>query len=248
MGAGHDDPQVIATKKAEADYSSTGQYLLMAISTTADQFVKASVAGQKVFGPLVDNPASGVAGALKFAGLAKVVLGGTVDEGDKLTTDANAKGVKSTSPQDYVFGEAFEPGVVNDPILVRMSHTGFKGQPVLVTFHYKLTSMADGDIITTYTPGFAGKITKFSALVTDPVTTASDLTTLNLEIGTTDLTGGALALTSANMTPLGAVVDSTAITAANVFSATDTISMEASATTAFAEGEIAVIIKLEPLD
>lgn len=105
-----------------------------------------------------------------------------------------------------------------------------------------LAKLADGDIVTTYTPGFAGSIVKISFVVTDPVTTAAKLSTLNLEIGTTDLTGGALALTSANCTPLGAVIDAAAITAANRFGAGDTISVEASSTTTFIEGEGVLLI------
>ncbi len=112
----------------------------------------------------------------------------------------------------------------------------------ILSIPIKLANLADGDIVTEFTPGFAGSIVAYSFVVTDPATTAAKLSTLNLEIGTTDLTGGALALTSANCTPLGKVTDAAAITAANRFGAGDTISLEASSTTAFIEGEGVLLI------
>jgi hypothetical protein len=93
-----------------------------------------------------------------------------------------------------------------------------------------------GDVLTNFTPGFAGKILRVAFAVSTVVTTAAKAVTLNLEIGTTNVTGGAVALTSANCTPLGAVVAGSAITAANAFTASDTISVEAASVTAFSEG------------
>jgi predicted RecA/RadA family phage recombinase len=118
----------------------------------------------------------------------------------------------------------------------------------ILTIPIKLAKLANGDIVTTYTPGFAGVIEKVSFVVTDPATTADKAATLNLEIGTTNLTGGVITLSSAaggNALTLGKVVDGTAITAANVFGAADTISVEASSVTAFAEGEGALLIVIK---
>lgn len=105
-----------------------------------------------------------------------------------------------------------------------------------------------GDVLTTYTPGYAFKVLAIGFAVSVPVTTADKLATLNVEIGTTDVTGGAVALTSANCTPLGAVVSGTAITAANTGTSTDSISVEAASVTAFAEGWGYVLIKLQNMD
>ena len=108
--------------------------------------------------------------------------------------------------------------------------------------HLKLAKLANGDIITNFHAPCTGELVSMSAIVTDPATTAAKLGTLNLEIGTTNVDGGALALTSANMTPLGAVVDATAITGNNSFASGDHISVEASSVTAFIEGEIELVI------
>jgi len=104
------------------------------------------------------------------------------------------------------------------------------------------------DVITAYTPGYRFKILSVSFAVTKVVTTAAKAATLNLEIGTTDLTGGVIALTSANCTPLGALVAGTAITANNVGTSSDTISLEASSVTAFAEGDGTLLIRIQNMD
>lgn len=107
---------------------------------------------------------------------------------------------------------------------------------------------AAGDVLTTYTPGFAFKVLSVDARVSAAVTTVAKAATLNLEIGTTDLTGGAVALTSANCTPLGAVIAGSAVTAANVGTAADTISVEAATVTAFAEGAVLLMVRIQNMD
>lgn len=119
------------------------------------------------------------------------------------------------------------------------------GSRSILSLPIALAGVADGDVLTTFTPGFAGKIVKMDFAVTTKVTTASKATTLNAEIGTTNVTGGVIALTSANCTPLGAVVAGTAITAANSFTASDTVSIEASSTTAFSEGAGVLFVVVE---
>lgn len=114
----------------------------------------------------------------------------------------------------------------------------------IISIPITLANVADGDVLTAYTPGFKGSVIAVDFAVSTAVTTGSKATTLNLEIGTTNLTGGAVALTSANCTPLGAVVAGSAVTTANSFSATDTISVEASSTTAFVEGAGYLLIKV----
>jgi hypothetical protein len=84
-------------------------------------------------------------------------------------------------------------------------------------------------------------------VVTDPATTGDKLATLNLEIGTTDVTGGVVSLTSATgggTLTLGELTEGTAITGNNAFDDTDTISVEAASVTAFAEGEGVLLIVL----
>jgi len=109
-------------------------------------------------------------------------------------------------------------------------------------------NIAAADLLTAFTPGHRFKLLSTAWAVVEPVTTGGDGATLNAEIGTTNVTGGEIVLTSANCTPLGAIVAGAAITGGNVGSATDTISIEGSAVTAFAEGEGAVILRIQNLD
>ena len=61
----------------------------------------------------------------------------------------------------------------------------------------KLKNLANGDVVTEYIPGFAGVIEKVSFVITDKATTADKTAKLNLEIETTNVTGGEITLSSA---------------------------------------------------
>ncbi len=101
-----------------------------------------------------------------------------------------------------------------------------------------------GDVVTDFRPGVDGVIENFSFVVNKPVTTGSKLATLNLEIGTTNVTGGTIALTSALATPQGKVIECAAITAANTIGRDDTLSIEAASVTAFSEGTGSLIVRI----
>lgn len=116
-------------------------------------------------------------------------------------------------------------------------------QVVVLPFYVPLAAITGAqDVVTAFPLTFAGTITAFDFVVARPVTTAAKLATLNIEIGETDLTGGAIALTSAAATPMGKVISSTAITAGNTFAAGDTLSIEASSVTAFSEGDGTLLV------
>ena len=111
-----------------------------------------------------------------------------------------------------------------------------------VTFPITNATLADADIVTEWTPGFAGTLEKFYYVTNVPASTPDKLSTLNLEIGTVDVTGGLLELTTAKIDTLGKVVAASDITALNTFGATSTISVEAATTTEFIEGSGSLII------
>lgn len=226
-----------------ADYSAK-QYYAMAQNGSA-QAVLPTVQGQRCIGILQDDPdAANRVGNIMALGISKCVYGGTVDEDDPLCCDSGGKLIKATSEAEHVLGRAVKAGVANDVGMILLGPNeqhGAGGR--VIALPIKLAKITGaGDVLTNWTPGFAGKITKVAFAVTDPVTTAAKAATLNLEIGSTNVTGGEVALTSANCTPLGAVVAGAAITAANTFTATDTISVEAASVTAFAEGEGVLLI------
>jgi hypothetical protein len=121
----------------------------------------------------------------------------------------------------------------------------FNGR-VPVSIPVVLSKHTNGSIAARFTPGFKGTIRKITASVTDPATTGSKLATFTPAIATVATTGGALALTSANCTPVGAKVDGSSITALNAFGATDEITIAASSVTAFVEGQVVIYLFLDP--
>lgn len=119
-----------------------------------------------------------------------------------------------------------------------------------VTIPLALASMttAAADLVTGWIPGHRGLIKKVQFVTTTLGTGTSASQVINLEIGSTDVTGGVLTLLLADTTPLGKIKDATAITALNEFSATDTISVEVAASgTVFTAGSGALIIQIQNL-
>ncbi len=122
------------------------------------------------------------------------------------------------------------------------------------TYQHPLTSLATGlstaaiDLLTSYTPGFPFKIVGFTFTTTVAGTGTSASQTFNLEIGTTNVTGGSLVLTLASQATIGTITSATAITALNVGTATDSISIEMAASgTVFTAGAGYFTITLQNL-
>ncbi len=121
--------------------------------------------------------------------------------------------------------------------------------------YHPLTSLATGlstsaiDILTGFTPGFNFKILDFGFVTTVVGAGAGASQTFNIEIGTTNLTGGSLNVTLASTDTIGKITSATAITAANVGTASDTISIEMAASgTVFSSGAGYFFIKVQNLD
>jgi hypothetical protein len=111
-------------------------------------------------------------------------------------------------------------------------------------FFVNLADIAAADLVTAFAPGFNGRIVAIDFYVEKAATTAAKLATLTPKVGSTNVTGGALALTSANCTPAGAKVAGAAITGGNTFTASQTIGLVGSSVTAFIEGAGWVVLTL----
>jgi predicted RecA/RadA family phage recombinase len=116
------------------------------------------------------------------------------------------------------------------------------GAVSIISIPVTLALIADGDIVTDITPGFAGTVLRTQFVTTTKATTGAKLSNLSLDINATPVTGGVLALTTAGCDTLGKVVAGTAVTAANVFTATDKLSVNAAYTTTFGEGAGVLLI------
>lgn len=105
---------------------------------------------------------------------------------------------------------------------------------------------AAADLITDWVPGHRGKIVGMQFFTTALGTGTGASQSLNLEIGSTDVTGGVLALTLATTTPLGKKIAASAITALNEFGADDTISLEVAASgTVFTAGDGVILLEIQ---
>lgn len=228
---------------AAADLSAK-QYF--AVKITAADTINLSGAGENAIGILQNKPTSGQTATVMVMGESMAMYGDTVTAGANLMANASGKLVPATGT-NAVIAVAREAGAVDEihtVFLVTRSTAGVNTKAIF-SYYVPLAGLVTGDILTTYTPGFAGTITKVSAAVVTATTDIDADATINLEIGTTNLTGGVVTLSDANVTPKGAVIDGTAVTAANVFTAVDTISIEAVVTNAFSDGAIMVLVVIE---
>jgi hypothetical protein len=237
---------------------------LVKLSTSADFKVLQATAGDRPIGISQEGtryapgtPAdTGIAAAAgdtpRVFGLGEICLlelgtGGAV-RNDLLKSDANGKGV-TASAGDEVGAIALESGAAGEKIKVQVISRNFRGFTTvrqIVSIPLDLASITGSqDVLTSFTPGFSGKIIKLDAVVNVPVTTAAKAVNLNAEIGSTNLTGGVIGLTSANCATMGAVVAGSSVTAGNTFTANDTISLEASGVTAFVEGTVTILMVIE---
>lgn len=235
---------VIGHLAAAADYSTTGQYRGMIASTAANHTaVLASVAGQQIIGVLRNEPASGEACEIVESGIAKGIAGGTIVRGDRLSVDANGAFV-AASGAGAICGVALESaasGAIFSMLVERHSLSR-----VSLAFAIGLASIPAGDVVTSFPLPGAGRIVGFRYVPGVVSTTAGDGMDLNLEIGTTNLTGGVLSLTSANTNTMGVITSATAITGANTYAPGALLSIEgATGAGAFAEGSGTLFVDLE---
>jgi hypothetical protein len=122
-------------------------------------------------------------------------------------------------------------------------------QTVAIPLQLASMTTAAADLITNYTPGYAFELLSLEFVTTTLGTGASASQVLNLEIGTTNVTGGVLTLLLADTDTLGKKKAATAITAANVGTAADTISLEVAASgTVFTAGAGFALLKLRNMD
>ena len=110
-------------------------------------------------------------------------------------------------------------------------------------------STSAADLMTNYVPGYAFELLSAEFITTNPGVGASASQVLNIEIGSTNVTGGVLTLTEASTSALGEKTAATAITAANTGTASDTLSIEVAASgTVFTAGDGILLVKLRNMD
>lgn len=111
-------------------------------------------------------------------------------------------------------------------------------------FPVDLVDVSAADVVSGIRLGVDGTIENVEWIQRTPATTAAKAATLSLKIGSTAVTGGAVALTSANCTPLGARVAGTQVTAANRITKKDALTVVAASVTAFVEGKGTLYVRV----
>lgn len=92
--------------------------------------------------------------------------------------------------------------------------------------------------------GVIGTLEYYEILVKTPVTTGAKLATIQPTINGVAVTGGALAMTSALLTPANLILPAPLITGNNAITAASFIGFVGSGVTAFVEGEIMISLRL----
>lgn len=115
-----------------------------------------------------------------------------------------------------------------------------------LTFPIDAATIANGDLLTNYVPGHAFKILKVDAICNKAVTTGAKAATINMEINTTNLTGGVVSLSGTYS--LGGQINGSVVSANNTGTASDSFSIEASGVTTFVEGSFVFVVSIANQD
>lgn len=234
---------------AAADLSAKRYYAVKL--DTAGKIVLAG-AGEGSIGILQRGEGVGKVCPVMMLGISYAILGAAVaTPGTNLTPDANGKLV-TAGGSDVVLAYNLIAGNDGDIIpvcLVTRTSSGITGLAKAYThlcFPVELKNLDNGEVVTDFIPGFAGKIKKVAYIAHTPATTADKTATLTMEIETTAVTGGQVDLTTVACGTMGKVTAGSAITAANSFTATQKVSILAANTAApFIEGSGVVVVTIE---
>lgn len=114
--------------KAGADLSGN-QFYLVKLDANGD-VVLAAAATDKIHGVLLNKPKSGEAASVGRIGVAKILAGGAIAIGDRITSDAAGKGVAAApaaGTNNGTVGIALEAGAAGEIVSVELSVTTFQG-------------------------------------------------------------------------------------------------------------------------
>jgi len=222
-------PVALATSVADSSWAGIGQVIFISDGTNWAHFRVLTVPSSTSFTlTWLDYPNDAV-------GTTVIAIGATVSPAGVLAT--------FSPPADLT------NNTTGTPAATLNAGTG------VATLTIPLTSLVTGlgvlaiDLLTNYVPGYAFKLLAFDFITTVAGTGAGASQVFNLEIGTTNVTGGVLTVTLASTATIGVQTNGTAITAANTGTATDTLSIEmAAGGTVFTAGAGYFVIKVQNMD
>lgn len=158
--------------------------------------------------------------------------------GDDTTAIIGFHGTAPVAQRSGANGTALTDSTGGDVTGATLASTaGITTLSIPITLASMTTSAAD--LVTAYTPGYKFKILAVHFATTTVSTGDAASQVLNVEIGTTNVTGGVVTATLAG----------TAVTAANTGTASDTISVEVAASgTVFTAGDGVLLIRIQNMD
>lgn len=162
--------------------------------------------------------------------------------------------VKASTSEAYLYDSTKFTTAITDSSGGAASSTVAAGVGMYKMYH-PLTRLATDlgtgaiDLLTNYTVGHKFKITSFDFVTTTAGTGAGASQVFNLEIGTTNLTGGVCTVTLSSTDTIGKITAGTAVTANNTGTSTDTLSIEmAAGGTVFTAGAGYFLIGITNMD
>lgn len=88
--------------------------LVKADVSNDESIVLAAAATDPIIGVLVNKPKAGKAANVQWLGSCKVIAGGTITRGDKVTSDSSGHAITTTSSGNTVVGYALASAVAGD--------------------------------------------------------------------------------------------------------------------------------------
>lgn len=105
-------PQTRQSYNAGADFRTTGQFRFVVKNGTGDDIEAVNAATDAPIGVLQNNPNTNQEATVAHAGDTKLVAGGVINEGDRIGTDNQGRGVAivpGTDVTKYLLGTALTP-------------------------------------------------------------------------------------------------------------------------------------------
>lgn len=101
---------------------SLKQFYIVAVDTSNDHaVVLGAAATDPIVGVLQNKPKANQGALVRFIGTTKVIAGGTITRGDRVTSDANGKAITTTSTGNAVLGRALVSAVAGDILEVMLA-------------------------------------------------------------------------------------------------------------------------------
>lgn len=165
----------------------------------------------------------------------------------KTTDKIGAYGVTPTPQPAGAGQQAITDSTTGTAATTAAAGTGV--QTLAIPIQLAAMTTAAADLVTNYTPGYKFKILAVDFVTTTLGTGSGASQTLNLEIGTTNVTGGVVNATLGSTDTLGKLTAGTTVTAANTGTVSDTLSVEvATGGTVFTAGSGILLVKIQNMD